>query len=127
MNQRLVVRRKHACHRGHADGLLHRADHKQQRNVLSAVLFANGRGQQALLDVIIHHGGREQLLFARIVHEEAEVLIDQPDHLIHIQRDFRQFIPTGQPKTIQESFPAEQFVRDNRFVVLHVALLTHIV
>ena len=95
------------------DHLLQGADGGQIGQMDPGILFAVGSGQQPFFDIIVHHGGGENLGFTQV--NELPRHIGQ--HLIHIQPQVRKAVPVHRAFLPQ---PLLQFLQFLQFV--HVSL-----
>ena len=62
---------------------LERTNKKKMRNMPRRIALAQGRGEQLLFHIVIDHGGSEKVFAVR--GKNAEGLVDDSQHLIHIQ------------------------------------------
>ena len=69
----------------HRECALHQANHGKHGNVVRGIALGLRRGDNALLHIVVHHGGREQLFVGR--HERAHLRIYIGEQLVHIQVD----------------------------------------
>jgi len=73
--------------------LLENADDGQARQLLPIIFFVLRRLQDLLLDVVIDHGRRQGLGIVDLG-KQRQIPFHHTQHLIHIQPDIGQFLPT---------------------------------
>ena len=90
-----------------ADGkrALEQANRNQIGDVVARVALALRRGNHMLLDVVVHHGGREQLLVGR--DQRTQVLFNVGEELVHVEVDRRKL---GVARQVQRADEFHEFV-----------------
>ena len=115
-----AVRRDDLLHVADAETLLHGQDHDEIGDVYTVVFALHRRRHDLQPDVVVDGGGgHEVLLRSRRGGNEAEILLQKHDDLIHIQPQIRNGVPLRQVVVGDELVPAPQLVGHKVLVVLH--------
>ena len=108
---------------GQAQTLLERADHEKIRKMDAVIALLFRLRQELRSDIIVDHRGRDGLRLLEIRRQEAQILRQKLNDLLHIQAEIRDLVPIRQAVAPQNMLPPAELADDEAVIICH--LFTH--